>query len=166
MMVIDICKVWSSAASQPGGPIKSGVQGNTAAFAHFDFAPPLALFCARESPCRHRPGGRLCLLVLAAKATQPCPGFSALRRVECHASETWAHSAWSPHLSSLLDYPRAKRKGSAGRRQQVGAAQHHPLCRMERDRDWITDKPLTVKETKKLRSFGLSLHVSRGWKHL
>jgi DeoR/GlpR family transcriptional regulator of sugar metabolism len=32
--------------------------------------------------------------------------------------------------------------------------------------DWITDKPLTVKETKKLRSFGLSLHVSRGWKHL
>ena len=32
--------------------------------------------------------------------------------------------------------------------------------------DWITDKPLTVKETKKLRSFGLSLHVARGWKHL
>jgi len=79
--------VWSWAASQPGGLIKSGVQGNTAAFAHFDFAAPLAVFCARGSPCRHRPGGRLCLLVLTAKATQPCPDFSALRRVECHASE-------------------------------------------------------------------------------
>jgi hypothetical protein len=32
--------------------------------------------------------------------------------------------------------------------------------------DWITDKPLTVKETKKLRSCDLSLHVARGWKHL
>jgi DeoR family fructose operon transcriptional repressor len=32
--------------------------------------------------------------------------------------------------------------------------------------DWITDKPLTVKETKKLRSFGLNLHVARNWKRL
>ena len=86
MMVIDMQGVVME-ASHASGLIKSGVQGNTAAFAHFDFAPPLVLFCARESPCRHRPGGRLCLPVLAAKATQLCPGFSALRRVECHASE-------------------------------------------------------------------------------
>ena len=31
--------------------------------------------------------------------------------------------------------------------------------------DRITDKMLTAKETKKLRSFGLNLHVARGWKH-
>jgi hypothetical protein len=44
MMVIDICKVWSWRRSHAGGLIKSGVQGNTAAFAHFDFAAPLAFF--------------------------------------------------------------------------------------------------------------------------
>lgn len=27
--------------------------------------------------------------------------------------------------------------------------------------DWITDKPRTAKEARKLRSFGLNLHVSR-----
>jgi DeoR family transcriptional regulator, fructose operon transcriptional repressor len=31
--------------------------------------------------------------------------------------------------------------------------------------DWITDKPRTVKETKKLRSFGLNLHYAIGEKH-
>jgi hypothetical protein len=50
MMVIDIFKVWSWAASQPGGLIKSGVQGNTAAFAHFDFAGSIGRFLrTRES---------------------------------------------------------------------------------------------------------------------
>ena len=128
-------------ASHPGGLIKSGVRGNTAAFAHFDFAAPLAVFCAHGSPCRHRPGGRLCLLVLTAKATQPCPDFSALRRVECHASETWAHSAWSPHLSSLLDYPRAKRKvlladgTTRGRPSVIRFAEWGELD------DWISGKP-------------------------
>jgi hypothetical protein len=50
MMVIDIFKVWSWAASQPGGLIKSGVQGNTATFAHFDFAGSIGRFLrTRES---------------------------------------------------------------------------------------------------------------------
>jgi DeoR/GlpR family transcriptional regulator of sugar metabolism len=31
--------------------------------------------------------------------------------------------------------------------------------------DWITDKLPTAKEVKRLKSFGLNLHVARGWKH-
>ena len=30
--------------------------------------------------------------------------------------------------------------------------------------DWITDKPRTAKEVKRLKTFGLNLHVARGWK--
>jgi DeoR/GlpR family transcriptional regulator of sugar metabolism len=31
--------------------------------------------------------------------------------------------------------------------------------------DWITDKPRTAKETRKLKSFGLNLHVARAGKN-
>ena len=30
--------------------------------------------------------------------------------------------------------------------------------------DWITDKPRTAKEVKRLKTFGLNLHVARRWK--
>jgi hypothetical protein len=51
---------------------------------------------------------------------------------------TRAHSAWSPHLSSLLDYPRAKRKGSAGRRHNRGVIRFAEWGELD---DWITGKP-------------------------
>jgi DeoR/GlpR family transcriptional regulator of sugar metabolism len=63
-----------------------------------------------------------------------------------------------------LDYPRGSEKvADASKWERPGIIRFAEWNEID---DWITDKPLTVKETKKLRSFGLSLHVSRGWKHL
>jgi hypothetical protein len=44
MAVIDLSKTGLMEASHTGGLIESGAQGNAAAFAHFDFAAPLATF--------------------------------------------------------------------------------------------------------------------------
>jgi hypothetical protein len=107
-------------ASHASGLIKSGVQGNTAAFAHFDFAAPLALFAHAGV---HAAIGQEAGFASSSSQRKPLNYAQAsvlLGGLNVICQSTWAHSAWSPHLSSLLDYPRAKRKGSAGRRPQHG----------------------------------------------